>query len=64
MCYFLIEKFEDGEKSGNKADPMSVSREMKTKRDGNGRLLFQPNEWKTAQQIKSFFQDIVRKLDR
>ena len=60
--YFLIEKFEDGEKSGNKADPMSVSREMKTKRDGNGRLLFQPNEWKTAQQIKSFFSRYSAKV--
>lgn len=44
------------EKNGHpKADPLSVSREMKTKRDENGHLFFQPDEWKTVQQIKSFF---------
>ncbi|KXJ26973.1 hypothetical protein AC249_AIPGENE9994 [Exaiptasia diaphana] len=52
---FLIEKFEAGEKSGNEADPLSVSKEMKVKRDAKGELLFKPEEWKTAQQIKSFF---------
>lgn len=52
---FLIEKFEMGERSGNKADPLSVSREMKLKKDQTGKLFFAPDEWKTAQQIKSFF---------
>ncbi|CAB4026770.1 Transposon Tf2-6 poly, partial [Paramuricea clavata] len=52
---YLIEKFQAGETSGNKADPQTVSREMKFKNDENGKLFFQPDEWKTAQQIKSFF---------
>ena len=51
----LIEKFEAGERSGTKADPLSVSREMKFKRDDKGELVFQPEEWKTAKTIKSFF---------
>ena len=34
---------------------MSVSREMKFKRDEKGELVFQPEEWKTAKTIKSFF---------
>ena len=42
----LIEKFEAGERSGTKADPLSVLREMKLKRDGKGKLVFQPEEWK------------------
>ena len=51
---FLIEKFEMGESCGNKADPLSVSREMRLlKKDG--KLYFEPSEWKTSQQIKSFF---------
>ena len=28
---------------------------MKFKKDANGKLFFQPDEWKTAQQIKRFF---------
>lgn len=51
---FLIEKFEMRERYGNKVDPLSVSREMRLlKKDG--KLYFEPAEWKTAQQIKSFF---------
>ena len=34
---------------------MSVSREMKFKRDDKGEVVFQPEEWKTAKMIKSFF---------
>ena len=52
---YLIEKFGAGEISGNKADPQTVSREMNFKKDANGKLFFQPDDWKTAQQIKSFF---------
>lgn len=51
---YLNEKFEMGEKYGNKVDPLSLSREMRVlKKDG--KLYFQPSEWKTTQQIKSFF---------
>jgi hypothetical protein len=59
---FFIEKSERGERSGNKADPMSVSREMKFKKDDKGKLLFEPEEWKTTQQIKSFFSRYSTKL--
>lgn len=59
---FLIEKFETGEKSSNKADPLAVAKEMKTKRDERGHLFFLPEEWKTAQQIKSFFSRYSAKV--
>ena len=59
---FLIEKFEAGERSGSKADPYSVAREMKFKKDASGNLVFQPGEWKTAQTIKSFFSRYRVKL--
>ena len=41
---------------------MSVSREMKFKRDDKGELVFQPEEWKTAKTIKSFFPRYSVKL--
>ena len=50
----LIEKFEMGERYRNKMDPLSVSREMRLLEKDN-KLYFEPTEWKTAQQIKSFF---------
>lgn len=59
---FLIKKFEAGERSGSKADPYSVAREMKFKKDASGKLVFQPDEWKTAQTIKSFFSRYRVKL--
>ena len=59
---FLIDKFEAGERSGTKADPLSVSREMKFKTDDKGELVFQPEEWKTAKTIKSFFSKYSAKL--
>ena len=59
---YLIEKFEAGERSGTKADPLSVLREMKLKRDDKGELVFQPEEWKTAKTIKSFFSRYSAKL--
>ena len=61
---YLIEKFEAGEGSGTKADPLSVLREMKLKRDDKGELVFQPEEWKTAKTIKNFFSRYSAKLKR
>ncbi|CAH3046708.1 unnamed protein product, partial [Porites lobata] len=52
---FLMKKFEEGARTGNKADPVRVAREMKTLRNEDGELTFKPEEWWTAQQISSLF---------
>ena len=52
---FLMEKFEEGVRTGNKADPVQVAREMKTLRNEDGQPTFKPEEWRTAQQISSLF---------
>ena len=52
---YLVQKFDAGARSGLKADPVQVSREMKFAKDENGHSLFTPEEWRTAQQITSFF---------
>ena len=60
---YLVEKFEVGERSGTKADPPSVSREMKFLNKGdNGKLIFTPEEWKAQQSIKSFLSRYSAKL--
>ncbi len=60
---YLVEKFEAGERSGTKADPLSVSREMKFLNKGdNGKLIFTPEEWKAQQSIKSFLSRYSAKL--
>ena len=59
---YLIEKYESGERSGNKGDPLLVSREMRYKKDEDGKLIFGISEWKIAQQIKSFFSRYSAKL--
>ena len=50
-----MKKFEEGTRTGNKADPVRVAREMKTLRNEDGELTFKPEEWRTAQQISSLF---------
>jgi len=52
---FLMKKFEGGARTGNKADPVQVAREMKTLRNEDGALTFKPEDWRTAQQISSLF---------
>ena len=52
---YLQQNFDTGSVSGLKADPTQVSHEMKFVKDKNGSLLFSPEEWRTAQQISSFF---------
>ena len=52
---YLVQKFDTGCRTGQKADPVQVAREMKIVKDYAGHLLFTPQEWITAQQINSFF---------
>ena len=52
---FLVQKFNQGVVGGQKADPVHAAREMKSIRDSGGKLQFNPDEWRTAQQISTFF---------
>lgn len=52
---FLESKFEEGTRTGNKADPVQLAREMKTAKNEDGQPAFNPEEWRTAQQISSLF---------
>ena len=52
---YLVQKFDTDCRTGQKADPVQVAREMKIVKDDAGHLLFTPQEWRTAQQINSFF---------
>ena len=52
---YLIQRFNEGPKKGNKADPKQVEQEMKHTRKPTGGFLFQPHEWRTSRQIASFF---------
>ena len=61
---FLMNRFKEGVRTGDKADPVQVAREMKILRNENGKLTFKPEEWRTAQQISSIFshQTLVQHL--
>lgn len=58
---YLVQKFDAGARSGLKADPVQVSLEMKFVKDESGHSLFRPEEWRTAQQISSFFSRLSAK---
>ena len=51
----LLEKFDRGTKPGYKANPGRVSNEMVTLRTLDSKLMFQPEERRTLQQIWSYF---------
>lgn len=48
-------KFEIGEKTGRRLDPVTVSQEMRIAKDSNGNRLFASSEFLTGQQIQSIF---------
>ena len=52
---YLVQKFETGCRTGQKEYPVQVARKVKIVKDDAEHLLFTPQEWRTAQQIKSFF---------
>ncbi len=57
---YLINKFELGELTGNKADPLDLACEMRTTRSESGDRMFSRNEWLTKTQIKSFFSRLAK----
>ena len=52
---FLVRKFNAGATSGQKADPIQVSKDMKFAKDESGKSLFNADEWRTSSQVASFF---------
>ena len=58
---YLTAKFELGGKSGRKADPEQVSREMRNARNEKNERRFQRKEWLSKTQIKGFFSRLAKK---
>lgn len=58
---YLMKKFDIGQKTGRKLDPVTVSKEMRRAKDSNGNRLFSMNEFLTAQQVQSFFSRLASK---
>jgi hypothetical protein len=56
---YLTTLFVIGEKTGRKADPAEVERDMRNSRDSSNQRRFKRNEWLTKTQIKSFFSRLV-----
>jgi hypothetical protein len=57
---YLIKKFDLGELTGNKADPLQVACAMKNSRDECGDRIFTREEWLTKTQIKGFFSRVAK----
>lgn len=55
---YLVQKFDTGCRSGQKADPVQVPREENIVKDDAGHLLFTRQEWRRARQINSFFSSL------
>ncbi|CAF4712075.1 unnamed protein product, partial [Rotaria sp. Silwood1] len=51
---YLVQKYNEGEKNGMKWDPPQVAEQMQPTIN-NGHYVFEPSQWLTSSQIKSFF---------
>ncbi|VDI16834.1 Hypothetical predicted protein [Mytilus galloprovincialis] len=58
---YLIQKFDKGNQTGRKEDPVVVADEMRNEKTVTGKYRFSRNEYLTAQQITSFFSREVQK---
>ena len=58
---YLETKFNIGQSTGRKMDPVVVAREMRRSVHSNGKRLFKASEFLTEQQISSFFSRLVAK---
>ena len=58
---YLTSKFKIGEETGQKANPASVARTMRTEKDTNGNPLFTYEYFFTSTQIASFFSRLASK---
>ena len=54
---YFIYKFDAGEKTGEKANPIQVAADIRTTTDNGGNRYFTREEWLTPTQIKGFFHD-------
>lgn len=61
---YLTAKFDAGERSGRKANPMDVEKEMRNARDVNNCKRFTREEWLTSTQIKGFFSRLAARRKR
>lgn len=58
---YLKAIFDIGQKSGRKANPINVEKEMRQAKDSNGARLFESHEFLTSKQITSFFSRLAAK---
>ena len=56
---YLTAKFLVGERTGCKADPTQVEKDMRTSRSPSNERMFNSSEWLTKSQIKGFFSRLA-----
>ena len=56
---YLKGVFDEGESSGNKANPVNVSRNMRVCHDGDGLKMFTPKDYLQPSQITSYFSRLI-----
>ena len=56
---YLTMRFDDGDKTGRKADPTQVAADMRTARDIEGTRKFNRSEWLTKTQVQGFFSRLA-----
>ena len=56
---YLTAKFDLGEQTGRKADPLQVSNDMRKAKDAQNNRLFIREEWLTKSQVQGFFSRLA-----
>lgn len=60
----MFEIFNEGEKTCRKANPYTVSKQMRSEKNPDGKKLFSPCEWLTHQQIRGVIASFVSKKQK
>ena len=56
---FLLGKLNEGARSGYKADPVLLAKEIKEVRHEGGHLVFTTKEWRSSKHISSLFPSLT-----
>ena len=59
MKKYLTAKFDLGEQTGRKADPLQVSNDMRKAEDAQNNRLFTREEWLTKSPVQGFFSRLA-----
>ncbi|XP_052083876.1 uncharacterized protein LOC127721237 [Mytilus californianus] len=61
---YIKQIFDEGERTGKKANPLTVANKIRNEKNDAGGRLFAPDDWVSAQQVRGVFASLQLKLQK